>query len=100
MYVYTAHVHTCIVPIPSPPTQPPPATTPSPPAGFALVKFENADVAGMAIAGLNGFQVDGRPIQVRFDRQADGPGGMGGGGMGGMGGHMMDGAMGGGEPGA
>jgi hypothetical protein len=29
------------------------------------VKFENADVAGMAIAGLNGYQVDGRPIQVR-----------------------------------
>lgn len=26
-------------------------------AGFALVKFENAEVAGMAIAGLNGYQV-------------------------------------------
>ena len=65
-------------------------------AGFALVKFENADVAGMAIAGLNGYQLDGRPIQVRFDRQADGPGGAGGGGGGGG----MDGGMGGGEPGA
>lgn len=63
-------------------------------AGFALVKFENADVAGMAIAGLNGYQLDGRPIQVRFDRQADGPGGAGGGGGG------VDGGLGGGEPGA
>lgn len=49
-------------------------------AGFALVKFENAEVAGMAIAGLNGYQLDGRPIQVRFDRQGeDGQGGGGGG---------------------
>jgi hypothetical protein len=54
------------------------------------VKFENAEVAGMAIAGLNGFQVDGRPIQVRFDRQAseDGQGG-GGGGGGGEGGESL-----------
>jgi RNA recognition motif-containing protein len=37
--------------------------------GFALVKFTDAEVAGVAITNLNGYQLEGRPIQVRFDRQ-------------------------------
>ncbi|GAB5033406.1 rna binding protein [Nannochloropsis oceanica] len=45
--------------------------------GFALVKFTDTEVADLAIANLNGYELEGRLIQVRFDRQ-QGEGGEGG----------------------
>lgn len=50
--------------------------------GYCFVTYEQLEAADAAIAGMNGFQLAGRPIKV--SRPASGAGGMGGGGGGGM----------------
>lgn len=49
--------------------------------GFAFVEMNDANEANQAIAALNGFQIDGRALNVNEARpKTGGPGGGGGGG--------------------
>ncbi|MDX2436769.1 MAG: RNA-binding protein [Acidobacteriota bacterium] len=50
--------------------------------GFGFVTFNDDEAADKAIAAMNGFQLDGRPIRVDVaqDRRSGGGGGGGGGG--------------------
>ena len=56
--------------------------------GFGFVTFNDDEAADKAIAAMNGFQLDGRPIRVDVaqDRRGGGGGGGGGGYRGGGGG--------------
>ncbi|PGH26553.1 hypothetical protein AJ80_01682 [Polytolypa hystricis UAMH7299] len=57
------------------------------PKGSGIVAFESADDARNAIQQFNGYDWQGRSLEVREDRFASGPGGFGGrGGYGGFGG--------------
>jgi hypothetical protein len=60
------------------------------PKGSGIVVFENPDDARSAIQQFNGFEWQGRMLEVREDRYAGGPG-MGFGGRGGYGGGMRGG---------
>jgi RNA recognition motif-containing protein len=61
------------------------------PRGFAFVEMEDDDAAAKAIAGLNGTEFEGRPLNVSEARPREG-GGMGGGmGRGGGGGRQSGG---------
>ena len=57
--------------------------------GFGFVTFEDDEAADKAIAAMNGFQLDGRPIRVDVaqDRRSGGGGGGGYRGGGGGGGY-------------
>ena len=57
------------------------------PRGFGFVELQSPDAATGAIAALNGFYVDGRPLRADYAEQRDqGRGGGGGRGHGGGGG--------------
>ncbi len=65
--------------------------------GFGFVTFNDDEAADKAIAAMNGFQLDGRPIRVDVaqDRRSGGGGRGGGGGGGGYRGGDGDGGGGG-----
>jgi RNA recognition motif-containing protein len=72
------------------------------PRGFAFVEMEDDDAAAKAVAGLNGTEFEGRPLNVsearpRMDREGGGMGRGGGGGRrsGGGGGDWRGGSSGG-----
>ena len=67
------------------------------PKGSGIVAFESPDDARIAIAQFNGYDWQGRPLEVREDRFAGGAG-FGGGGRGGFGGGPMGGRGGFGGP--
>lgn len=66
------------------------------PKGSGIVVFESPDDARSAIQQFNGYDWQGRLLEVREDRFAGGGGGMGFGGRGGYGGGMRGGFGGGG----
>ena len=41
--------------------------------GFAILRFESLEVAQQATAAMNGYELEGRNIEVREDRQTGGP---------------------------
>ena len=53
--------------------------------GFGFVTFSDDEAADKAIAAMNGFQLDGRPIRVDVAQDRRGGGGGGGGSRGGGG---------------
>lgn len=62
--------------------------------GFAFVEFETDEAAAEAIAGINGYMLDGRPLRASEAEERPGRGGGGGGGgqyKGGNGGGSRDG---------
>jgi len=56
------------------------------PRGFGFVEMGNSEDADKAIQELNGFEMDGRQLNVNEARERGGGGGGGGGGRGGFGG--------------
>jgi RNA recognition motif-containing protein len=57
------------------------------PRGFAFVEMEDEEAAAKAIAGLNGAEFEGRPLNVSEARPREEGGGFGRGGSGGGGRH-------------
>ena len=57
------------------------------PRGFAFVEMGNTEDADTAIRELNGYEMDGRQLNVNEVRERTGGGGRGGGGGGGGGGY-------------